>query len=118
MRAVGLQQVREAAKGPAATKRFAALLPKLSPEAQAGLLAALADRGDNAARPAVLDDAQEPDEPVRAAALRALGSLGEAADVPLLVQTLAAAAEPEKTAARASLARCAGQPSMRPSSPN
>ena len=31
MRALGLQQVRTEAKGPAATKRFAALLPKLPP---------------------------------------------------------------------------------------
>ena len=89
MRAVGLQQVREQAKGPAATKRFAALLPKLPPDAQAGLLDALGDRGDKAARPALLDMLKSRDEPVRAAALRALGSLGEPDDVPLLAQSLA-----------------------------
>ena len=44
MRTVGLQQVREEAKGPAATRRFAALLPKLPAESQAGLLDALGDR--------------------------------------------------------------------------
>lgn len=108
VRAVGLQQVREEAKGPAATKRFAALLPTLTPAAQAGLLDALADRGDNAARPAVLELLKSPDEQVRAAALRALGALGEAADVPSLVEKLAAAAGPEKTAAQASLVRLPG----------
>ena len=109
MRAVGLQQVREAAKGPAATKQFAALLPKLAPEAQAGLLDALGDRGDKAARPALLEMLKSREEQVRAAALRALGALGDADDVPLLAQSLAAAAGPEKTAARASLTRLRGQ---------
>ena len=109
MRAVGLQQVREEAKGLAATKRFAALLPKLTPDAQAALLDALADRGDAAARPAVLEMLKSQEAPVRAAAIRALGSLGEAADVPRLVQSLRAAAGPEKSAAQASLARMQGQ---------
>jgi len=44
VRAVGLEQVREEVKGTEATRRFAALLPKLSPDAQTGLLQALADR--------------------------------------------------------------------------
>jgi HEAT repeat protein len=108
LRAVGLQQVREAAKGAAATRRFAALLPKLPPDAQAALLGALADRGDKAARPAALDMLKSPEELVRVAAIGAVGSLGEAADVPLLVSSLAAAAGPEKMAARESLARLSG----------
>lgn len=108
LRSVGLQQVREEAKGPAATKRFAELLPKLSPEAQAGLLGALDARGDKTARPVVVEMLKSPDGQVRAAAVRALGSLGEPADVPLLVQSLRAAAEPEKTASRASLVRLPG----------
>src|SRR6516162_636906 len=53
-RAAGLDQVRTGAKGAAATKVFAARLPKLDASAQAALLSALADRGDMAARPAVL----------------------------------------------------------------
>ena len=108
IRAVGLQQVREQAKGPAATKQFAALLPKLAPDAQTGLLDALADRGDRAARPAVLEMLKSSDPAVRTAALRALGSLGETADVALLVQTLAANAGPEKAAARTALTRLQG----------
>jgi HEAT repeat protein len=108
MRTVGLQQVREEAKGPAATKKFAALLPKLSPDAQAGLLDALADRGDASARPAALEMLNSREEQVRAAAIRALGPLGESADVPLLTQSLAAADASQKAAARASLARLRG----------
>lgn len=109
MRTVGLQQVREEAKGPKATRRFAALLPKLSPDAQVGLLDALSDRGDAAARPSVVEMLKSPEESVRAAALRALGSLADAADVPLLVQPLAGPAGAEKAAAHSSLARLRGQ---------
>jgi HEAT repeat protein len=108
MRAVGLQQVREEAKGAAATRKFSALLPKLPTEAQAGLLDALGDRGDNTARPAVLEMLRSQEEPVRAAALRALGTLGDTADVPLLAKWLAAVGA-EKTAAKAALVRLHGQ---------
>ena len=104
LRTVGLEQVRDEAKGEAATKRFAAVLPRLAPEAQVGLLNALADRGDRTARPAVLDKVKSQEESVRAAAVRALGPLGEPADVPLLVQSIAAANGLEKIAA-ASLVR-------------
>lgn len=109
LRAVGLQQVREGAKGPAATKQFAALLPKLPPEAQTALLDALADRADQTARPAILEMLKSQEAPVHLAALRALGSLGEVADVPLLVQLLTTVAGPEKSTAQASLARLRGQ---------
>jgi HEAT repeat protein len=107
MRTLGLQQVRDEAKGPAATKQFVALLPKLPPESQAGLLDALGGRGDRTARPAVLAMLKSEDGQVRAAAARALGPLGLAADVPLLVPWLTAAGS-AKTAARESLARLSG----------
>ncbi|MGD0896949.1 MAG: HEAT repeat domain-containing protein [Thermoguttaceae bacterium] len=110
LRALGLEQVREAAKGEAATRRFAALLPKLPPDGQAALLAALGTRGDKAARPSVLDMLKSPEEPVRLAAIRSLGPLGETADVPLLAQLLAAASAPQKAAARASLVQLTGAP--------
>jgi HEAT repeat protein len=105
VRAVGLQYVRAAAKGETATRRFAAMLPNLSPDVQVELLGALADRGDRAARPQVLSMLASRDEPVRRAAVAALGSLGEAADVPALVAALAAAGSAEKAAARQSLGR-------------
>ena len=107
MRALGLQQIRDEAKGPEATKQFAALLPKLPPESQAGLLDALGGRGDRAARPAALKMLKSPDAQVRAAAMRAMGPLGEAADVPLFTPWLTAATS-EKAAARESLARLSG----------
>ncbi len=108
VRALGLQQVREAAKGPAATKRFVAVLPTLAPEAQAGLLDALGERCDRTARPAVLEMLKSRDMQVRAAATRALGPLGQASDAAVLASLLAASAGGEKTAARSSLVRLSG----------
>ena len=113
LRTVGLEQVREQAKGPAATKRFAAMLPKLEPEAQIGLLDALADRGDRTARPAVVGMLKNNEPLVRAAAIRALGPLGESGDVPILVASLGKPAEPENTAALAALVRLSG-PAVNP----
>jgi HEAT repeat protein len=107
MRAVGFQQVRESAKGTAATSRFVALLPALSPGVQAGLLAALATRGDVAARPAVLEMLRSREPEVRTAAIEALGALGDTADVPALAQWAAGTAA-EEAAARASLIQLSG----------
>ncbi len=107
-RAVGLQYVREQLPGEAATRAFAALVPQLKPDGQAELIAALGDRGDAAARPAVVDALKSQEEPVRAAALRALGSLGSAEDVGLLADKAAAGTPLEKTAAKQSLARLRG----------
>ncbi len=87
-RAVGLEQVRDEVKGPEATRRFAALLPKLAPEAQVGLLGALAARGDAAARPAVIDLLDHSQAEVRGASIRALGALGDKGDVPRLTKLL------------------------------
>lgn len=109
LRALGLEQVRTEAKGAAATKRFAAELPKLPADAQAGLLRALADRGDVAARPAVLDMLKTSrEEPVRVAAISAIGALGDEADLKQLVQLLADGSKAEQSAARASLVRLRG----------
>ncbi len=119
VRALGLQQVRDAAKGAKATQQFAALLPKLSPEAQIGLLDALADRGDKAARPAVVELLKNSD--AREFAMRRsapVGSLGEPADIHALV---AAAFGPgsRRTSCRSrSLRACPGRPSIRRSPPS
>lgn len=109
MRALGLQQVREEVPGEAATKKFAELLPKLAPEGQAELLDALGDRGDVAAKPAVMAMLDSEQPAVRAAAFSALGSLGGAGDVPLLAQGTAAGSDAEKTAARLALVRLRGE---------
>jgi HEAT repeat protein len=103
LRAIGQQKVAEEAKDPAATKRFAEVLPKLKPEAQTGLIAALVKRGDKSARPAVVDALKSKDDSVRLAAIRAMGVFGESGDVPVLIESLSSKIEAEKTAARGSL---------------
>lgn len=111
IRALGLQQVREAIPGEAATKKFAEILPTLSTDAQTGLLEALGERQDPTARPAIMDrlDNSE-EESVRAAAIRAIGALGNETDVPMLAEKIGTDATIEKTAARISLVRLRGKP--------
>jgi HEAT repeat protein len=77
-----------------ATRKFAAWLPGLAPADQVLLIAALAERGDPAARPAVAGLLGSPDGAVRWAAAEALGSLGDASNVPALCRFLADAATP------------------------
>ena len=109
MRALALEQIRSDAPGEANTRQFAAQLPQLPAPAQVELLRALAERGDEAARPAVIDvlDASR-DESVRVAAIGALGALGEPADWQRLEDLLSEGTDTEKTAARSSLARLQG----------
>ena len=108
-RAAGLDQVRTSAKGAAATQTFAAQLKTLDAEHQIALLNALSDRGDVAARTAVVDlIASSKDESVRASAINSLGRLGTAADLSLLTKTLSAASGAEQSAARRSLVQMAG----------
>jgi HEAT repeat protein len=108
LRTLALEQVRTEAKGAAATQRFAALLPTLPADRQVGLLQALAERRDGAARPAVLDVLKSEQESVRVAALRCLGDLGTSADFPLLVERLCRGTEAEQGIAAASLVRLPG----------
>lgn len=108
-RAAGLEKVRSAAKGAAATQVFASQLAKLDAAGQMALLSALADRRDSTAKTAVLDllNASK-DEQVRASALLALGSLGGVDDLPLIVKSLTAASGTEQGAARRSLVQMSG----------
>ena len=111
LRALGLEQVRTQVKGEAATRQFASLLPKLPPDAQVGLIRALADRGDKSARSAVLEMlAAGGEEPVKVAAIEAFGQLGEPADLPLLSRLLSEGSQLEQAAARGSLVRLPGEP--------
>lgn len=73
-------------KGANVTQQFAAELPKLPEPLQALLIAALEDRADPAARAAVTDATKSPSDEVRLAAVKALGTLGDASSVPLLVR--------------------------------
>lgn len=102
-RAIGLDRVRHAAQGEAATARFAALLAKLAPARQGDLISALADRGDKAAIPAITAMLlQSQDLAARSAAVAALGVLGGGPEVAVLKRSLAAG-DPEKSAARRAL---------------
>ena len=104
LRAIGLERVRYGLKGQEFTLQLAGLLPKLAPARQLELTAALSDRGDRAALPAVLSLLQSSsDAAVRATAIQAVGALGGAPEVAVLTKSLATA-EPEKSAARRALA--------------
>jgi HEAT repeat protein len=109
LRSLGLEQVRTGARGSTATKIFSEQLPKLSPEAQVSLLNALAIRADSAARPEVLKlltSSQE--EIIQNSAIRALGSLGNVTDLPLLLKLLTVPSKGQQAAVRASLERLSG----------
>jgi HEAT repeat protein len=109
IRSLALEQVRTEAKGEAATKKFAAQLKSLPPESQIGLLSALADRGDKAAKPAVLETLKSNTSiEAKVAAIEALGHLGDAADLALLMQLLDGGSKAEQEAARKSLVRIPG----------
>ena len=98
-----------AAKGRDATKTFADLLPSLAPEAQELLLRALGARGDAAAAPAIVAATRSQHEAVRIAALEALGGVGDASCVGVLLQAAVTASGAAQQAARASLVRLRGR---------
>jgi len=105
---IALQLLPDAPGGTAATVEFVACLGQLSPAMQVPLISALAVRRDPAARDAVEAAASSSDTAVRLAALTALGALGDASTVKLLVErTLAGAGTPEGDEARGSLLRLA-----------
>lgn len=90
MRAVALEQLRDGIPGEAYTVELAErVLPTLSPEGQARLLATLAGRRDAAALPGVVKSLGSADPGVAAAAARAVAALGGGEQVPLLVGRLA-----------------------------
>ncbi len=94
--------------GTKTTETIAAQLPNLSAQGQVQLLSALADRGDSAALPVVIDAVNSADESVRIAALKALGSFGDANSVVVLAHRAASASGQEQEAARESLYRLRG----------
>ena len=109
MRALAYEQIISEAEGEAATKVFAAQLPKLKPEAQAGLLNALARRGDRSARAAVQElISNSKATNVRVAAINALGKLGEPNDVQSLIDLLKDDADEIQKAATQSLVQLQG----------
>ena len=95
--------------GPDVTVAVANELPKLSPARQAMLIAALAERGDYAAAPAVTGLLLAKDESVRLAAIRATAELGDATAVVELLALGASETGRVQIAARESLARMPGK---------
>ena len=100
VRNVALKQVGQI--GRAGVVKLAAGLAKLPPAAQAALLDVLGGRRCPAALPAVLEAVKSPNEKVALAALRALGGVGDASVVPLLLEKTFAGGQPA-AAARESL---------------
>ena len=85
------------------TKVMVAEFPKIPAFGQAHLLTAMAQRGDIAARPALVAALKSPAPAVRAAALAGIGSLGDASSVKVLAEAAAAGEGVEQSAARRSL---------------
>jgi len=81
---IGLRTAREMTC-PGATAAVAAELEKASPARQVLLLSALADRGDVKAAPAAAKLAASEDAEIRLAALAALGRLGDATHIEVLL---------------------------------
>jgi HEAT repeat protein len=88
----------------AGLKKLAAGVDKLTPALQILVLGALADRGERSALPAALVTARSSEDAVRLAGLNALGRLGDASAVPLLVEAMQAGGE-RGAAAKGSLTR-------------
>ncbi len=88
IRGIFLDEVRTGVTGTEATKKFAEAVPTLPLDARSGLIAALADRGDVAAKPAILAAMDAKEESVQIAAIRAIAKLGGPEDCPKLVECL------------------------------
>jgi len=102
-----IAMVRDVADTPM-VKELSRQLPQLPAELQVQLLSALADHGDSAALPAVVEAADSGDDSVRIEALAALRVLGGAGEVNLLARTAAKSKALEQQTARDSLYRLRG----------
>ncbi|MGC8669143.1 MAG: HEAT repeat domain-containing protein [Chthonomonadales bacterium] len=89
--------------GPAATHSLCAALNKLRPEPRKLVIEALADRRDPSAQAAVARQVSSRDAGIRTAALRALGALGNASVVPVLLHYAATGSPADREAAARSL---------------
>ena len=104
--AMGLTTAREI-PGPEATRALVAELGRASADRQGLLILALADRGDAAALPAVLQAAKSGPKKARLVAIRVLARLGNVACVPVLWE---AAKESDAEVSEAALAVLADLP--------
>ena len=105
---IGLTTARELSGGDV-TRALVAELAKLPPERQALLTLALADRGDPAVLPAVLQAAKSGPNSVRIAAVNVLKRLGDASCVPTLLEVAGVADEGVAQAAKGALEELPGE---------
>jgi HEAT repeat protein len=108
--ALGLGVAREL-PGREVTAALVAELERAAPERRPSLILALADRGDKAAAPALVEAAKRGPENVRIAALGMLGRAGDAAAVPVLLD---AAADDNPQVSQAAVAALADLPGKEP----
>ena len=107
MQDVALLTIRDL-REPRVTPTLVAELDKLPPVLQARLIAVLVERGEAGAVEAVEARAAATNDEVRLAALRALGKIGRASSVPILLQAVRPPSSPAVAAvAGASLSRIA-----------
>ena len=92
--------------GSGGLKKLATGMGKLSPATQVMVLGALAERGEKSALPEALAAAKSSEDSIRLAGFSALGRLGDASTVPLLVSALQTGGN--NAAARESLQRLDG----------
>ena len=102
-------QIVAETSGEKSTKFYAEALTKVPVDGQAALLRGLAGRADPIARPAVAQAVHGPDKQVKLAALKALGVLGNGADVATLTGLLASDDTGIADAAKASLGTMQGE---------
>ena len=105
--AVAAGYVARQMPGQEITNRFAGALSGLSASAKVLLIDALGARGDAAAKPTILTMAGQEDETIRIAAIKAIGFLGSATEVPMLAGAAAKGGR-AGDAARESLSRLRG----------
>jgi hypothetical protein len=98
MLALGLSLAREL-PGPEVVQTLSAALATFPPATQVSLLDALVDRGEASVAAAARAAAASSAAPVRVAALKALGRVGDASCIDLLLGGLAADRSPEEVAA-------------------
>jgi len=106
--AIGLRTARELTS-PEVTTALLSELGRAKPDRQPLLLLALADRGDAAALPAVLQAAKSGPDELRIWAMRALKRLGNASCVPVLLEAAMEANEERSQTAASVLADLPGR---------
>jgi HEAT repeat protein len=98
----------QAVAGPEATRAVVKVMAKAAVDRKAALLAALADRHDIQASGAVRDAANDDNEQVKLAGLKALGRVGDVSCVEVLLNDAASGSADAKRAARTSLGTIPG----------